>query len=234
MQKVPNMGQIERLKRITMARIEAFLDTLEKPEHIFPQLVKELKAKVKEAANAEAKSLSAVKGDQRRLDEASGRVIRLEKGAMLAVAAGDMDTARLAVAVQIEAEHKKETCVKSLEISQSAYVAARQMREQLQQNLKDLQFRKHEILMRHRQARLEKQMLERFDKTSIDPGRSILDCVARMEAGIDLDQARIEVQNEISKTLGSTFDVESIEQTENTAEVDRRLDELRKRTSQDN
>lgn len=225
------MGQIERLKRITMGRIEAFLDSLEKPDQVFPQLVKELKAKVKDAANAEAKSLSAVKGDERRLDEASGRVIRLEKGAVLAVEAGDMDTARLAVAAQIEAERKREDRSKSLEVSQSAFVKARQVREQLQKNLSELSSRKDEILTRHRRAKLEKQMLDRFDNVSADTSKSILDAVARMEAGVDLDQARIEVQNEVSKTLGSTFDIDSLERIENNAEVDRRLDELRKRTS---
>ena len=62
------MGRISQLKTITKSRIEAFLASLEKPETILPQLMREMEEKLKEAARAEVKALSAVKADRRRLD----------------------------------------------------------------------------------------------------------------------------------------------------------------------
>ena len=219
------MGQIERLKRITKARIEAFLDSLERPEVVFPQLIKELSAKLKEAVNAEAKSLSAVKADQRRFDEASGMVLRFGKAAELAVNSGDIDTAKHAISAQIRAEQKLDGSKKSLERSESAYTAARQVRVQFQENLNDLNARKNEILKRHRCAELHKQMMHVPKTDKQFSCSSIIEAVARMEAKVELDESRIEIQNEISKTLGSTFTVEKIA---NEDEVDRRLNELKK------
>ena len=83
------MGLLKRLRRITKARIEAFLDSVETPELVLPRLVAELGEKVQEAANAEAKSIGATKGAQRKLDEATGRATRLQRGAKLAIDVGD-------------------------------------------------------------------------------------------------------------------------------------------------
>ncbi len=40
------MGLINSLKRITSARLDAFLDSVEDPEILLPRLVKELQGKV--------------------------------------------------------------------------------------------------------------------------------------------------------------------------------------------
>ena len=98
------MGQIAKLKRLTMARIEAFLASIERPEDVMAGLIAEMKQKVSQAARAQAKAASAVKADRRRLDAATGRVIRLEKGAAIAVKSGQVDVARQAIAAQIRAE----------------------------------------------------------------------------------------------------------------------------------
>ena len=221
------MGQIERLKRITKSRIEAFLDSLERPDVIFPQLVKELSAKVKEAANAEAKALTAVKADQRRLDEANGMMLRFETGAIMAFNSDDITMTKQAISAQITAEKKVDSYKRSLEISESAYTAARQVRIQLHDNLKDIKNRKKEILKRHRQSQLQNKMLQKGEPQSPTSTNNIMDAVARMEAKVELEESRNEVQNEISKTLGSAFKVGNLDQLENEAEIQRRLQQLR-------
>jgi phage shock protein A len=219
--------KIERLKRITKARIEAFLDSCEQPELVFPQLIKELSAMLKDAANSEAKSLTAVKADQRRLDEANGAVLRFEKGAKLAVDSDDMETAKHAISAQIKAEQKVDTCKKSLERSESAYAAAKQVRMQLQENLKDLKTRKNEILQRHKQAQLQKKILRGQAGDGGFATNNIIDAVARMEEKVELQESRNQVQNEIFKTLGSAFNVEQTDQLENESEIQKRLNKLK-------
>lgn len=222
------MGRIERLKRITMARIEAFLDSVEKPELVLGQLMKELEESLSEAVNAEAKALSAVRSSHRKLDEATGRVLRFEAGAKLAVESDEVETARQAVAAQIEAEQKAADCRKAIELAEGAYSSARQAREQLQANLTDLKTRKDDILRRSRAAGLKKDILEKYRQSPSRSGKNILDAVARMETKIEEAQAKIEIQNEISKTLGLAFEDERVQKLEQNEEVDRRIDEFKK------
>jgi len=219
------MGQIDRLKRITKARIEAFLDSLETPEVIFPQLIKELSAKVKEAGNAEAKALSAVKADLRRLDQANGMVLRFKEGAGLAVNCGDVETAKQAISAQIHAEQKVDNCKNSLTRSESAYAAARQVRLQLQENLKYLKARKNEILRRHSQAQMKKQMLDISQTQGTFSDKSIMDAVARIEEKVQLQESHNQVQSEISRSMG-LLGIDHPDEKADELEVQRRLNKI--------
>ena len=221
------MGRIERLKAVTMARIEAFLASLEKPETVIPQLVREMADTVAEATRAEAKALTAVKADRRRLDAASGRVERLSKGAALAVKADKLDTARQAIAAQIEAEGEVERCRTCLETSESAYQSAGHVRAQLQHLLDELKLRKQDLLAR---VRLLRQQVKTQDTAFPRRGASgILDAIARMEMKVEEQEAQAEIQDQIRQTLGATFQHERVVELENDAEVNRRLDELKGR-----
>ena len=59
------MGLIQRIRRLTVARIENFLNTVEDPEVIFPQLVREMEDQVRAAISAETKALTALKAAER-------------------------------------------------------------------------------------------------------------------------------------------------------------------------
>jgi len=215
------MKLIERLKRITMGRIESFLDSVERPEDVLPQLIRQMSDQITAAANAEAKSLGAVKGSQRRFDEASGRLHRLTEGASLAAKANEMDLARQAIAAQIQAEQDLEKCRADLEKAEQAYQQASQARKQLMSNLDELKQRKDELITRARQAKIETESIVISD--------DILDTVSRMEAKIDVAQAETEIRNEISKTLGLSFDEQRVKKLEQNAEVQRRLNEITKK-----
>lgn len=221
------MGLIDRLKRITLARIEAYLDAVENPELILPQLVKELSQKVQQAATAEAKALSAVKGANQKLDQATGRVSRLKEGARLALQAGDENTARQAIAAQLQAEKPLEQRQHDLDVATNAYHQAHQVRQQLQSHLNELQTRKNEILARVRRAKEQKEAL-RAHHGAAEKHKAILDEVARMEAKVTEAESEAEVQADIAETLGLTLDTNAIQQALRNHEVQSRLDELKK------
>ena len=223
------MGRISRLKTITQSRIEAFLASLEEPEIILPQLMREMEEKVREAARAEAKSLSAVKGDSRRLDAGLGKIVRFKEGAVLAVKANEMDRARQAIAAQIQAEEEVEKCRNDLAISESAYNSASQVRKQLRQNLKELKLKKNHILKRSREIRRELSLNKELDSFSSGTGKNVLDMVARMESKVDEAEAEIEIADEITRTLGISFPYERVKVLESDAEVDRRLREIKEK-----
>jgi phage shock protein A len=221
------MGRISQLRTITKSRIEAFLASLETPETVLPQLMREMAEKVKEAARAEAKALSAVKGDRRRLDAGLGKIARFKEGAVLAVKASDIDTARQAIAAQVQAEREVEKCRSDLAVSESAYNSARQVREQLRQNLKELKLNKNDILARSREIRREQSWNRELPGSSSGADQNILDIVARMESKVDEAEAEIEIADEITRTLGVSFPYERVKVLESDAEVDRRLNEMK-------
>ena len=222
------MGRISRLKSITRSRIEAFLASLEDPEVILPQLIKEMEDRAREASRAEAKALSAVKGDRRRLDTALGRVIRFKEGAVLAVEVDEIDTARQAIAAQIQAEKEVEKCRNDLAVSESAYNSAGQVRRQLRQNLIELRLKKNDILTRSREIRSQKSSNKKLGDLSRDASKNILDIVAKMESKIEEAEGEIEIKDEIARTLGVSFPYERVKVLESDAEVDRRLTEIKR------
>lgn len=223
------MGRISRFKTITKSRIEAFLASLEKPEIILPQLIREMEEKVQETARAEAKALSAVKGDRRRLDAGLGKVVRFEEGAVLAVKANEIDTARQAIAAQIQAEKDVKKCRDDLVISESAYNSASQVRNQLRQNLEELRLKKNDILKRSKELGRERSFNEKLNSFSTGAGKNILDMVARMESKVDEAEAEVEIRDEITRTLGVSFPYERVKALESDAEVDRRLNEIKEK-----
>jgi phage shock protein A len=217
------MKLIERLKRITMGRIEAFLDSVEKPEQILGQLIREMSEQITAAANAEAKALGAVKGSQRKFDETTGKLHRLTEGATLAAKANELELARQAIAAQIQTEQDMQKCRTNLEKAEHAYQDASDARKQLTDNLNELKQRKDELIAKSRNIDTQTQSLEVTG--------DILDTVARMEAKIDVAEAETEIRNEISKTLGLSFDEQRVKKLEHNAEVQRRLNEIIKKAN---
>lgn len=223
------MGLISRLKRITRGRIEAFLDSVEDPELVLPQLVDELADQVRQAGAAEAKALSAVKSAQRKLDEASGRAARLQRGAELAVQADRMNMARQALAAHMEAERDVQAKQAVVDSAESAHRDANSVRCQIQAQLKDLRTRRDEIIARARAARQKKDLLKTAAK-SIDAepdAKSILAEVARMEELVDHAEAQVEVADDLRQALGPTFPDERARNLERDAEVRTRLEALK-------
>jgi len=223
------MGRISRLRTITKSRIEAFLASLEEPEVVLPQLIREMEDKAKEAARAEAKALSAVKGGRRRLDTGLGKIIRFKEGAVLAVKADEIDTARQAIAAQIQAEKEMDKCKNDLAVSESAYNSASQVRSQLRQNLIELKLKRNDILKRSREIRREQSFDKKLDSFSRNASRNILDMVARMESEVDEAEAEIEIKDEITRTLGVSFPYERVKVLESDDEVDQRLNEMKRK-----
>ncbi len=228
------MGLISRMKRITRGKIEAFLDAVESPEVILPQLAREMAEKVKQAANAEAKALTVVRSAQRKVDEAAGRAARMQRGAELALTTGDVDTARQAVAAQIEAEREIERIDVSLATAKNAYAEAGAVRRRLSADLADLRHRKNEILHRARAAAAQRTAQRAAGPTAtsvLADGQSILDAVARMEAKVGRAETDADVQTHADALLAPTLPDERIDELLKDQEVQRRLEELKRRSA---
>lgn len=220
-------GLVSRLRRITVPRINAFLETVEDPEVIFPQLIREIQNTIADAVKAEGKAAAALKADQRRLDESTGRSIRLAKGAELALRQGVESLAREALAEQVKADRISEDLRYALERSEAALLEARELHRHLENQLEELKQRKREILARARSAKRTAGTYRRTDRIRAT-GAAILDEVSRMQ---QMGEAN-EIARGLPGRLPGKFE-RSLEDRlrilEREAEIERRLDLIRKK-----
>lgn len=215
------MGLIQRLQRITSGRIASFLDCVENPEVIIPQLKRELREKIKLAANAEAKALASVKSAQNRLDAAQGRVLRLGKGAELALQQGDEKTAKEAIAEQIRTEKQIESIEKNLQTSEHALSEAREARLQLTEQFELLEQRSDELIARSSASRCAKPNL-----TQSNASESLLDQVAQIENELDKEEAISDIRSRQEKSA-STLD-EKLRDLKRRREIETRMSRLKR------
>jgi len=220
------MGLIERLRRITTARIEAFLNTIEDPEVLFPQLIKEMEEQVRAATDAEAKAMAAVKGAERELEKVKEKIEKMGKGAELAVQKGDDATARDAVGAQINLEADLKRREETVARSQGAFEDARDARQRIQGQLDELRAKKDEILTRVRVADTQRK-IERTVHGPVDSSGSILDAVAKLEAQVDEAEAELAVKREMSGTAESGSLDKRLDDLSREAEIEKRLAALK-------
>ena len=220
-------GLISRLKRITVSRINAFLETVDEPEVVFPQLLREMQRGIEDAVKAESKAMAALRANQRRLDEVMGRSIRLGKGAEMALRQGDEALAREALAEQIKADSAIDNQRLALAQSEAALLQAHEGRLHLQSQLEELKRRKKEIISRARSARNLTATFERTGKIR-KAGATILDEVSRMQQPDDGNGSLSGTSGEWNATFDRSLEgrLRALEQE---AEIERRLASIKSR-----
>jgi phage shock protein A len=220
-------GLISRLKRITVSRINAFLETVDEPEVVFPRLIREMRRAIEDAVNAESKAMAALKANQGRLDESMGRSIRLGKGAVMALRQGDEALAREALAEQVKADRAIDNQRRALSQSEAALLQAREGRLHLQAQLAELKRRKKEIISRARSARNLDATYKRAGEIR-KAGAAILEEVSRIQQPDDGDVSLPGTPEE----WNSAFDLSlegRLRALEREAEIERRLASIKSR-----
>jgi phage shock protein A len=220
------MGLIDRLRRLTTAKVENFLTKVEDPEVLLPQLIREMEGQVGSLTEAEAKAMASVKGAERGVEQVNEKLARLQKGAEAAMSQGDEATARDAVAAQISLESDIKSKMDSLERAKAAVGNAHDARVDLQTQLDELRSKKDEILTRARVARSQKQV-EKTVRGPIDSNGSILDAVSRLETQVEETEAEVAVQREVGRGAASPSLERRLEDLEKNAEVEKRFADLK-------
>jgi phage shock protein A len=220
-------GLISRLKRITAARIEAFLKTVEAPEAFLPQLIREMQNRIENAIGAESRAMSALKADQRRLDESIGRSIRLGKGAEMALRQRDEALAREALAEQIRVDRRINDQRLALLQSEAAMLSAREGRLHLQSQLAELNRRKKEIIARARSARGAVQISRKTDRVRASAA-AVLDALSRMQQMDGENDLSDGTCSELSEIADRSLEGR-LRSLEREAEIERRLEAIRNR-----
>ena len=222
------MGIFKRLHRITLGRIEAFLDRVEDPEMVFPVLITEMEEQLKAATEAEAKALSALKQSQRDLSNIQSKIDRYGRGALLAVEKGDEDTARMSVEAQVDTEKNLTFAQQSVDCATDSLDHSTAARKRIQRQLEELCTKKDEILTRARVAKVQKK-IQRTVSGSIGSTDSILDSVARLEASVEETEAELEIQANLTGEGTASPSLErKLDELGHESEIESRLESLRK------
>lgn len=222
------MGLMTRLKRITAGRLEAFLSSVEDPETVFPQLVREMEEQVRLATDSEAKAMAAVKASERTRDQAAEKLAKMTEGAQAAMQQGDEATAREAIAAQIKLEDEVAHCSEAVATANQSYSDAHDARVQTQKQLDEVRAKKNEILTRARVVESQEKIQRTVQGPAASTG-SILDAVARMESQLEEKEASLSVRKELGQSGGGgTASLEQrLEDLHQQQEIERRLAALK-------
>jgi len=220
------MSMISRLKRVTVGKLESFLSSVEDPEVVFPQLIREMEEQIRTATDAEAKAMASVKAAERSRDQAQEKLVKLANGAESAVSQGDDAMAREAVEAQVRLEAEAARRDGALAAARGTCDEAHNARVQLQAQLDDIRSKKDEILTRSRVVRSQEKV-NRTVQGPIASSGSILDAVARLEADLEEKEATQAVRKDLSTGVGSSSLEHRIDTLNTAQEVDRRLAALK-------
>ena len=227
------MGLISRIRRITVSRIENFLNTVEDPEVLFPQLVREMEDQVRAAISAETKALAAQKTSERDVAQIRQKLGRLARGAELAVEKGENETARDAIRAQIALESDLKFQEDAVSRAKRAYEDAKDARMQIEKQLEELRTKKNEILTRARIASTQKK-IEKTVSGRASSSNSILDAVVRLESKVEEAEAELEIRRSMDAG-GATPSLERrLDELEQNDEIEKRLAELKKKIGDSN
>ena len=224
------MSFFQRIHRLTVARIEAFLSTVEDPEILYPQLLREMEDKVREATEAEASVMASVKTTQREVEQLKTKIERMRKGSELAMAKGDEATARDALSAQIKLEADLNRRGEQLPRLQQAVEDARNSRKEIQSQLTEMRDKKDEIISRARVAKTQKKISKTVHGKA-GSASSLLDSVSQLESKVEETEAQIEIQREMTGESGGGSLDKRLKDLEKSVDVDDRLAALKKKVT---
>jgi len=226
-------GFLKRVRRLTMGKINAFLDGAENPEQIFPQLVQEMREECKKAIDAEATAVAAFRRREQELHDTQGECDKWAKRAELAVREGNDELARTAIESQVAAERRLEGQQRACDQAREAADRARDAREDLHDKLEQLEQRRDEILSRARSAKNQEAVQKVLAGLEANQGASILDAVARMEEKVAEAEARAGAYGEVASEVAGQSTETKFRELERKQAIDERLAELKKKVTGD-
>lgn len=221
------MNLIKRMMRISNAHIESFLSSVEDPEKMFPQLVREMEEQVGKAAESEAQALTALKLAERTQQTAQSNVERMLAGAELAMKNSDEKTAREAIAAQIDLEKALKLKTEACERAKVSYENARAVRIQIREKLDEIRAKQDEILTRARAAKTQKK-IEKTINSPTYSSDSIINSIERMESKVEQAEAELAVEREMAGNGSSDIALKQrLEQLETEQDVEARMAALK-------
>ncbi len=222
-------GFLKRVRRITLGKINAFLDGAENPEQVFPQLVQEMREECHKAIEAEATAIAALRRREQEFNETDAEVEKWGSRAELAVKDGDDDLARSAIENQVAAEKRRVQQADAVAVARAAADKATEARQDLHDKLDHLEQKRDEIIARARAAKSQEEVQKVLAGIESGSGASILEAVARMEEKVAAAEARASAYGEVAAEVSGAGTESKFRELERKDAIDERLAELKKK-----
>lgn len=199
------MNIFKRLRDITVASMNEWLDQLEDPVTMLNQYLRDMEREISNAEVAIARQAAMEKKWKNLVREMEARVQKRERQAQLAVDMGDDHIAREAIA-------DKQYCHVKMEEYQAEYEAAKEQKRSLQEQLQvlrdkydELKSKKYALMARANVASAKKQM--NIAMTTIDT-----DSAAKGFSRIEERVMMLEADADASHRLRSTYAQDKMDQ----------------------
>jgi len=220
------MGLLERIKNLIAANLNELLEKAEDPDKVLTQLIEDMEEELDEAKIEVAR----VAREERRLyeeyadNELQGK--QMGKKAVLAVERGEDELAREALRRKRACERRAESLKQQWQAQKQSVDALRLHLDGLERKIEEARQKKALILARRQLATARSRVSETDTKVTAGRGRSEID---RMEDRVEDLEAEAEAMAALTKgLLESRFERLNGDQSDEEAELDQELEEIRK------
>jgi phage shock protein A len=145
------MGMLKRIKQIVSANINHLIEKAEDPERMLKQLIREMDENIINLRMKVAKGIAAEKRLARRTEETKAAVQTWQNNSEAAVAEGDDDLARKAIARRL---YQESTLAELQEQHKKALAVSQTMKEHLRLLENKIQERRSSLGFRNRRNRI--------------------------------------------------------------------------------
>ncbi len=216
------MGVFSRISDILKANINDMIDRAEDPEKMVKQIILDLQKEVSQSTQALGKAMASERIAKRQYENAEKTAADWEAKAKAALAAGEVDMAKKALANKVQVETDTANYQQMYEQISAQTQQLREQTEQLKAKLEEAKSRQAMLIARSQMAKTQKNLAQSIGGMN---SSSSMDKFQRMEDKVAQQEAEAAAFAEING-MNSSKEEKSFEQLQKDMAVDAELQRL--------
>lgn len=217
------MGIFQRLSDILKSNVNDLIDRAEDPEKMVKQIIIDMQKELNNSTQALGKAVASERIAKKQYDQAAAKSADWESKAKAAIAAGDEELAKKALANKVKADKDTAQYKEMYDTISQQTETIRTQVEVLKSKLEEAKSRQAMLIARSQMADTQKALANAtggFDSSSASEKFS------RMEEKIERKEAEAQAFTDIVTDTGSN-DAEEFEKLENDSKVNSELERLK-------
>ncbi|MGN0621235.1 MAG: PspA/IM30 family protein [Porcipelethomonas sp.] len=218
------MGIFQRLSDLLKSNVNDLIDKAEDPEKMVKQIIIDMQKELSKSTQALGQAKASERIAQKQYNDAVKTSQSWEEKAKAAIAAGDEELAKKALANKVKSDKDVESYKEMYDtISQQTETIQTQV-EVLKSKLEEAKSRQAMLIARSRMAETQKNLAK--SSGSFDPG-SATEKFARMEEKIERKEAEAQAFSEIAGENSMNSDADEFAKLEADSKVNSELERLK-------
>ncbi len=216
------MGIFERISDIFKSNVNDLIDRAEDPEKMVKQIILDMQKELNKSTQALGRAVASERMAEKQYNDAVKRSADWEAKAKAALAAGNVDLAKKALAQKVKTDEEVATYKEMYETISNQTEAIRTQVETLKAKLEEAKSRQAMLIARSQMADTQKSLAQSIGGVGTS---SSFDKFNRMEEKVMRKEAEAEAFSEIAGATASD-EMETFQQLESNAKVDTELQRL--------